>query len=145
MKAFYDTYGTEEGEEGYRMSIKPTASWCPIHKRVEKEDGCLVDAETVYSVEQYVDSRKEIMDTSNMQLDKYKSYLEKDIDLEKGMNSHRLDGLDCSGYTSWVYNQITDKRNYDSGAGQFISSGGLRQLIMAQLCYLEMYTLGQDI
>lgn len=127
-KAFYDTYGTEEGEEGYRMSIKPTASWCPIHKRVEKEDGCLFEAETVYSVEQYVDSRKEIMDTSNMQLDKYKSYLEKDIDLEKGMNSHRLDGLDCSGYTSWVYNQITDKRNYDSGAAQFISSGGLRTI-----------------
>ena len=57
------------------------------------------------------------------------------------MNSHRLDGLDCSGYTSWVYNQITDNRNYDSGAAQFISSGGLRTIDYGSICYLEMYTL----
>lgn len=119
-KAFYDTYGTSEDEEGYRMSIKPTASWCPIHGRVENEDGCLLDAETVYSVEQYVDSRKEIMDTSNMTLDKYQAFIEKNIDIEKGVNSHRLDGLDCSGYTSWVFNQIISNRNYDSGANNFI-------------------------
>jgi len=119
-KAFYDTYGTSEDEEGYRMSIKPTASWCPIHGRVENGDGCLLDAETVYSVEQYVDSRKEIMDTSNMTLDKYQAFIEKNIDIEKGVNSHRLDGLDCSGYTSWVFNQIISNRNYDSGANSFI-------------------------
>ena len=127
-KAFYDTYGTKEGDEGYQMSIIPTASWCPVHKRVENADGCLFKADTVYSVEQYVDSRKEIMDTSNMSIEKYQKYIDSSIDLSKGMNSHRLDGLDCSGYTSWVYNQISETRNYDAGAGYFIRYGDLNSI-----------------
>lgn len=125
-KAFYDTYlDDEEDFDGAYMCIKPTASWCPIHGRVEKENGCLIESETVFSVEQYVESRKEIMDTSNMRLDKYKEYLESKLDIERGVVSHRLDGLDCSGYSSWVFNQINDKRTYDSGARAFISSSGL--------------------
>lgn len=127
-KAFYDTYGTEPGEDGYRMSIRPTASWCPIHGRVESGDGCLHSAETVYSVEQYINSRKEIMDTSNMELEKYSGFIENSIDIEHGVNSHRLDGLDCSGYTSWVYNQITDKRTYGAGSSYFVRAGGLNSI-----------------
>ena len=125
-EAFFNTYGTEPDEAGTGRCIKPTISWCPIHGTVEAENGCLLGAETVYSVEQYVDSRKEIMDTQNMEGEKYEALLESSINFGTGVNSHRLDGLDCSGYASWLYNQIVSKRKYDSGALNFISAGGLK-------------------
>lgn len=125
-EAFFDTYGEIEGEPGYGRCIKPTISWCPVHGTVENENGCLLTASTVYSVEQYVDSRKEIMDTQNMEGEKYEVLLNSSINMGIGVNSHRLDGLDCSGYASWLYNQVVNKRKYDSGALNFISAGGLK-------------------
>lgn len=125
-EAFFNTYGENEDEPGYGRCIKPTISWCPIHGTVEAENGCLLGAETVYSVEQYVDSRKEIMNTETMEGDKYKDLLESSINFGIGVNSHRLDGLDCSGYASWLFNQVVSKRNYDAGALNFISAGGLK-------------------
>lgn len=126
-EAFYDTYPTtaEEGTDGLNRCIQPTGCWCPIHKAVEAANGCLDTASVYYSVEDYVDSRKEIMDTQNMEDDKYSKLLDNALNFERGVNSHRLDGLDCSGYASWVYNQITGERNYDSGARNFISAGNL--------------------
>ncbi len=125
-QAFYEAYPSTDGTEGYGMCIKPTSSWCPIHGIVENSNGCLLMADTVYNVEDYVDSRKEVMDTQNMEGEKYKDLIESSTQIERGMNSHRLDGLDCSGFASWVYNQITNNRNYDAGAKSFISAGGLK-------------------
>lgn len=129
-KAFYNAYPTSENELGYGMCIKPTKSWCPIHGMVENENGCLMMANTVYSVEQYVDSRKEIesIDTQAIEGQKYIDLMEDGVDFDHGVNSHRLDGLDCSGYASWLYNQITNKRKYDSGARNFINAGGLKSI-----------------
>ena len=127
-EAFYNAYPTESEEEGFSRCIQPTGCWCPIHGAVESANGCLDTANTVYSVEEYVDSRKEVIDTSEMEDDKYKQLLESSIDFDHGVNSHRLDGFDCSGYASWLYNQISDSRTYDCGARYFISSGGLKSI-----------------
>ena len=126
-----DNFNSEDDQTdsiGYDMCIQPTASWCPIHGLVENENGCLFMANTVYSVEEYVDSWKEIIDTSSLEEEKYKSLLERSIDFKHGVNSHRLDGLDCSGYASWLYNQISSDKNYDSSARYFIESSGLQNI-----------------
>lgn len=127
-QAFYEAYPTESEQEGFSRCIQPTGCWCPIHGAVEAENGCLDKAEVYYSVEDYVDSRKKVIDTQNMEDEKYKNLLESAIDFEHGVNSHRLDGFDCSGYASWVYNQISSTRNYDCGARYFISAGGLTHI-----------------
>ena len=31
-KAFFDTYGTEKGQEGYSKCIKTKDTWCPVHE-----------------------------------------------------------------------------------------------------------------
>lgn len=127
-QAFYEAYPTEPEDEGFSRCIQPTGCWCPIHGAVEAENGCLMSAETVYSVEEYIDSRKEVIDTSELDTEIYKNLLNSDIDFSRGVNSHRLDGFDCSGYASWVYNQISSTRTYDCGARNFISAGGLRSI-----------------
>lgn len=125
-QAFYDAYPLDENAEGHARCIQPSGCWCPIHKAVENENGCLLKSETITSVEDYVDTIKEVCDTSKLETDKYKALLEDKVDLEHGVASHRLDGLDCSGYASWLYNQISNKREYDAGARSFISSSGLK-------------------
>lgn len=125
-QAFYDAYPLDENAEGHARCIQPSGCWCPIHKAVENENGCLLKSETITSVEEYVDTIKEVCDTSKLKTDKYKALLEDKVDLEHGVASHRLDGLDCSGYASWLYNQISNKREYDAGARSFISSSGLK-------------------
>lgn len=127
-QAFYEAYPTEPEDEGFGRCIQPTGCWCPIHGAVEAENGCLMSAETVYSVEEYIDSRKEVIDTSELDTEIYKNLLNSDIDFSRGVNSHRLDGFDCSGYASWVYNQISSTRTYDCGARNFIAAGGLRSI-----------------
>ena len=127
-QAFYEAYPTEPEDAGFSRCIQPTGCWCPIHGAVEAENGCLMSAETVYSVEEYIDSRKEVIDTSELDTEIYKNLLNSDIDFSRGVNSHRLDGFDCSGYASWVYNQISSARTYDCGARNFISAGGLRSI-----------------
>ena len=125
-QAFYDAYPLDENEVGHARCIQPSGCWCPIHKAVENENGCLLISDTVTSVEEYVDTIKEVCDTSKLETDKYKALLEDKVDLEHGVASHRLDGLDCSGYASWLYNQISNKREYDSGAGSFIANSNLK-------------------
>lgn len=140
-KRFFDSYiektdqeeQNDQKEQGYEfegnnMCIQPTYSWCPIHGISTKENGCLFDSETVYSAEEYVESRKDIFDIDALEGDKYTSLLEESIDFEHGVVSHRLDGLDCSGFASWLYNQISDDKQYDSSARYFIESGGLKSI-----------------
>lgn len=126
-QAFTESYKDETGEV-INSCIKPNGCWCPIHQTVESDNGCLMIADTVYSVEEYIDSRKEVIDTQNMEDEKFINLMNRDIDFSHGVNSHRLDGLDCSGYASWLYNQISDKRTYDCGARHFISAGNLQHI-----------------
>lgn len=128
-QAFYDTYQSSEDGSDYDMCIQPSSSWCPIHGKIESENGCLLMADKAHNVEQYVETRKEIMDTAKMEGEKYSELLEQSsIDFDNGINTHRLDGLDCAGFTSWLFNQITDKREYDTGARYFISASGLKSI-----------------
>lgn len=127
-QAFFNQYGDESGEPGYGMCIKPRASWCPMHGQSSRENGCLFSSETNKSATEYILNRGDILPLIDSDLADYSAFLSESIDFTHGVVGHRLDGLDCSGYTSWLYNQITDQRVYDSGATAFISSGGLKRV-----------------
>lgn len=126
---FSDAYGDEEGEAGYCKCIEPNDSWCPLHGKKKASEGCLYYSRTVYSAEQYIAERAEILDLSSVDLEELTALLESDVDFERGITSHRLDGLDCSGYTSWLYNQVSSgKYTYDAGGLGFIGQGGVKRL-----------------
>lgn len=126
---FSDTYGDEKGEAGYDKCIEPKDSWCPLHGKKRASEGCLYYSRTAYSAEQYIAERAETLDLSSVDLDALTAMLEESVDFERGITSHRLDGLDCSGYTSWLYNQVSSgKYSYDAGGLGFIGQGGVKRL-----------------
>lgn len=96
--------------------IKPSGSWCMLHGT--NYDAC-INSESFYSIEDYVNNRSEILSSKGLTSEKCMSILG-NIETQEGyIDGHRLDGLDCSGYVSWVFNQITDNYIIDSTAANF--------------------------
>lgn len=125
---FYKAYPTTEDEYGYSKCIKPSTSWCPLHGEYHNANSCLFASDKIRSVDDYINERSEL-DISSIQDDKFRNLIENSkIPLEHGIDSHRLDGLDCSGYASWVFNQVVSNPKYDSGAMRFISQSGIDSL-----------------
>lgn len=128
-KIFSDSYGDEKGEDGYTKCIIPDGSWCPLHGSERDWDACLYSSKTSYSLEQYLEEREGVLDLSSVDVDALAAMLEPVVDFSEGMTSHRLDGLDCSGYTTWLFNQITsDRYRFDAGALAFIGQYGMKRL-----------------
>ena len=88
--------------------IKPSGSYCIIHG---ESDGLCSTNNTIYSLDEYIASRSEIYNIN----DKYTSILN-ELPLYNGVPEHNFDGLDCSGYVSWVYAQLSDKYYIESSA-----------------------------
>lgn len=129
--AFHEAYLNSDVEVSskYSKCVIPDGSWCPMHGKQNDWDGCLFRSKTVYSVEDYIAEREGKLDMSGVDLDALTEMLEAEVDFTSGVTSHRLDGLDCSGYTSWLYNQVTDERYvFDSGAYYFIGQSGIKRM-----------------
>ena len=125
---FNDTYGQTPDEPGYSNCIRPNNGWCPIHETVNGGNGCLLVSNVSHSAEEYITEREEFMNTESLNKEAFTKMLN-DVNIQEGVASHRLDGLDCSGYASWLYNQITDYDfSYDSGALNFINQKGITSL-----------------
>lgn len=117
-----------EVQEGYKLSIIPGKSYCPMHGETDSELGCLLESETIYSAEDYAKSRETVFASTIYSDEKFKTLLSGAYQVPLGMTSHRLDGLDCSGYTSWVYNQVDKSVEYGGPAGNFIDTPGMESL-----------------
>lgn len=131
---------------GYNDCIEPSSTWCPLHGAVGKStNGCLFESNTVHSVTEYLSERANCMDVSTLKDPKF-SQLFSEVNFDAGVVSHRLDGLDCSGYASWLYNQISSERVYDSGATAFIKAGQLRHVNFGDRLYAgDVFSWGAHI
>lgn len=109
--------------ESFGKCIKPSGSWCPIHGYNEGE----CSDNIVYSVDDYINMRKDILSIDELQLNNCKKAL-LEIDYTNGISAHTLDGLDCSGFASWLYNQITDKYKIDSTAYNFLDLNAVEEM-----------------
>ena len=128
---FHDAYLDSDAEVAgkYSKCVIPDGSWCPMHGKQNDWDGCLFRSRTVYSAEDYIAERQDVLDLSGVDLDKLVAQFEANVNFSNGVTSHRLDGLDCSGYTSWLYNQVTgDNYTFDSGAYYFIGQRGIKRM-----------------
>lgn len=115
---------------GYNTCIKPSGSWCPIHGYTNEE----FHGGDVHSLQEYIDISAEHLDSSELADTKYRDMLDK-IDFTDGINIHTLDGLDCSGFASWLYNQITDKYEINSTAQNFTQQAGISQIKYGDTIY----------
>lgn len=110
-------------EEHINSCIKPGGTWCPLHGSISDE----YHGGMVYSLDEYVESRAEAFDSSELLHDKYRDMLSS-VNYSNGINAHTLDGLDCSGFASWLYNQVTDKYSINSTARDFTKQSGVVSL-----------------
>jgi len=126
---FNALYPTNSEADGFGTCIKPSGSWCPIHGYT----GAEYHGGSVRSLDEYVGARAEEFNASELLSTKYRKMLEQ-VDYSVPINIHTLDGLDCSGFCSWLVNQVTDQFNINSTAAVFTSQYGMQKL-----------TLGEDL
>lgn len=127
-KRYNEVY--ERDEEGKTRCIMPVYSWCPIHGVMyNTANACLVAGDDIANtVEEYLKSRERVLGKEFVENEKYKEVLKTINWNYANIVSHRIDGLDCSGYASWLYNQIDKSRVYDCGARGFVPYSGLEQV-----------------
>ena len=118
--AFNDLY-----KDNQETNISPDGTWCPIHGST----GVCSDREGgIRTVSDYRTARESVLKDSPYWSD-IQSNLSKVFPNEVistfPISIHRIEGLDCSGFCSWLYNQIDSTRVYDSSAANFIANGGL--------------------
>lgn len=120
---FNALYPTDPTQNGYGTCIKPSGSWCPVHGYT----GAEYHGGVVYSLDDYVTNKAETLNASVLLSSKYRKMLEQ-VDYSRGINAHTLDGLDCSGFASWLVNQVTDQFNVNSTAAMFTQQSGIQPL-----------------
>lgn len=116
-------YTSLVNNEGFGTCIKPSGSWCPLHDNVYSA----FHGETVYSYNDYITLRKGLYDSINTKQSAYESTVGQ-MNFSHGINAHSIEGLDCSGFVSWLYNQITDDYNFNSTAKEFTNQYGIEEV-----------------
>lgn len=117
----------ETGEgEGWSLSIRSDKYNCPVHG--EGSDWtCAFSGGAVNSVSDYLEKRSEYFDTTDLNNQAYINSFRK-IDWSDGYGAHSFDGLDCSGYLSWIFNQIDNSRKYGTSAMYFLGQSTFRNV-----------------
>ena len=127
-------------EEAANKCIKPSGSWCPVHGKTQN---CAFSGPYVNSLSSYVSKWRDIEE-------KYADIIEitgDDInELKKAfynfdgrtyvswygagnnVEEHRVDGLDCSGFASWLYNQVDTTKIYDTTASIWTEQSNVMRL-----------------
>lgn len=111
--------------ESFGKCIKPSGSWCPNHGASNTE--CSLGRNDIHSVDDYLNNMRGYIDMYNLDNDKYRELM-KNIDYTGGISVDTLNGLDCSGYASWVYNQVTDRYSINYLADDFTKSQGVEHI-----------------
>lgn len=103
--------------------IMPSYTWCPIHGELSNTaNACIgTDGDIFNQVYEYIKSRSKFLDTSTLENGKYTEMIS-NTGMTGQIIGHNLDGLDCSGYIGWIYNQITGGKITDQTARYFIQS-----------------------
>lgn len=114
---------SREYNSGFGTCIRSSSYWCPLHGGGSSE----FHGKTVFSTKDYLSIRENIIDYNKYSYDDYMSILSQ-IDFSGGVNEHIIDGLDCSGYASWIYNQITDKYTFNAAAQYFTTQNGIQEV-----------------
>lgn len=108
---------------GKSKCIRSKQYWCPTHG----SGSGTFHGRTVFSAQDYINLRKDELDFTKYTYDDYMQAISQ-INFSRGVNEHLIDGLDCSGYVSWVYNQITNRYSYDASAMAFTSQYGIDEI-----------------
>lgn len=136
---FNDIYHLEE--QG--RCIKPSGTWCPVHSG---GSNCAFYKPYVHTVEDYISAWKKQMQDAGYGNILYGINEEEIYSLFRGRNTvsqyssqsvelHRFDGLDCSGFASWLYNQVDASSVKDALAPYLVDCKGMREVSFGERLY----------
>ena len=136
----------EKFNEAYKVKdisgcIMSSSSECPIHG----SSSCAYHSPHVDTIEDYIETWKKQMENHDL------GDLVGEIDMEHmysvfrdrntvgtdgdSLALHNLDGLDCSGFTCWLYNQIDSDHTYDTVAVSFAGTRGIQRIPFGDKLY----------
>lgn len=107
--------------------IKSKDGYCPIHGTI-KEISCVYLDEIVRNHDDFENARKNDYELSVYDeelIDKALAKVMEDESLE--ITAHSLEGLDCSGFVSWCYNQMSTD-TVDMTAREFVNHNRFREI-----------------
>lgn len=138
-KPWFTVYA--KNEDNSDKCIRPRYSWCAIHGALENTDNsCAFDDTSVSDVRDFLRVRRwQLMEKGigdiyfGITLEELMKTFHGDLttsvwDPNGGVSLHRLDGLDCSGYVSWILNQVDSTHRRDYLANTFVGSSGIREV-----------------
>lgn len=110
--------------------LRPSETWCPIHGYAgETLDSCLFGDREVSSIGEYLKLRKNSI-AKNNKITRTNLLVTLGKDLKEPLEPHRLEGLDCSGYIGWLFNQIDRTRTYEGTAIEFVRRNEMKEISM---------------
>ena len=124
---FEKQYSESDSDKIRNSCIRPKGSWCPIHGYSDGD--CTFNHGTIKSLDRYIEKSQGILQGDEVRVDRLRELIEEsEMDFRKTTFRHNIDGLDCSGFVSWVYNQITDEYQIDSTAMYFGGQRGIERI-----------------
>jgi cell wall-associated NlpC family hydrolase len=124
---FFNLYKDENGiDRG--TCIQRNNGWCPIHGFDDSGYSCTVKSSIIRSVDDYRRYAKKYISKNILDSEYFRQLIKNSVDFSKEIHAHSLDGLDCSGFVSWLFNQIDMDTIYDSTAMGFVEATGLTEI-----------------
>lgn len=126
-KEFNDHY-ISTGHSGY--CIMPTYTWCPIHGVLQDTEAACIGYrnDTFNNISKYIANREKLLNTKALSTGQFAKQIRNANTTSTDITGHNLDGLDCSGFTCWVYNQLTGGKIVDSTSLDFITMNNFEVL-----------------
>ncbi len=95
---FNQLYADQQLPSDYSLGLDRN-SWCPVHGY----QNCIEVGSGIHSLEQLIDQRADML---GIPTEQFSCFSQQDFkDRSTWKRTHRFDGLDCSGYMSWVVYQ----------------------------------------
>lgn len=115
-------------KEGYCIRPNNKGYWCPIHKATGNSK-CAFYEPRYTTVEKFLKDRTtDYAAWDNPYGGISASVLSSILSEVRNVPYHALEGLDCSGFVGWVFNQTFTNRKYEGEAVKFISNNGLETI-----------------
>lgn len=138
----WEKFNSAYKEKGIDGCLESSSGSCPIHGN----SACAYRGPSVNTIEEYISAWDKQMSDAGFEnaidgIDANKMYsVFRDRNTvseykSQSLGLHQLDGLDCSGFTCWVYNQVDSYDTKDTVAVSFVNTDDVKRIKLGDELY----------
>lgn len=138
----WEKFNNAYKEKGIDGCLESSSGSCPIHGN----SACAYRGPSVNTIEEYINAWDKQMSDAGFEnaidgIDANKMYsVFRDRNTvseykSQSLGLHQLDGLDCSGFTCWVYNQVDSYDTKDTVAVSFVNTDDVKRIKLGDELY----------